>query len=382
MRNLTIQQDQKFRKANSSYKFKANSASPEVKAHVKGFGSKKEKDPDKTPKKETLLEQLLKLEKEGEELRFTPTQIEEVRKQIAALTSEEEQEKYYLLLQRAVKYKSQRDNQSMASVYEREIQGRSKVRDYMCNLTVLAMCLEYLGIDNPTKKKGQQFDDYLEDKRVELSKEYQKEIDKEFAPIKEKFDADMLVLNQKKQVLAQEIKNKLVEIDFLSYGSKGPTLPKTVRANTKELDEIYDKINGIVKDELMSHWEVYLQSFIASELSEANNNQLITLEKILLDKEKVSYDFYNQLLAIFLEDKVLHTQLNSDRKKILNKYHISPATNEPAYRTHHKVWLKLAKDFNVEGKYIEIMSGEKEKITPLKNYLKQGNAVLLSVFVC
>ncbi|NME67451.1 hypothetical protein [Flammeovirga aprica] len=203
MRSLAVQEKKKSQ--SSSYRFKANSASPDVKNHVKGFGGQEGKDSDKKTKKETLLDQLLKLEKEGEELRFTPTQIAEVRKQIAALTSVEEQKKYYLLLHKAVDYKSQRDNESPSSVYELEHYGKTKrplARDYMCNLTVLAMCLEYLGVENPVGEKKQQFEDYLETKRVELCEEYKKEFDKEHPLIKEVYNEAMLELNQKKQKLA------------------------------------------------------------------------------------------------------------------------------------------------------------------------------------
>jgi hypothetical protein len=61
---------------------------------------------------------------------------------------------YYTRLQGKVKYKSQRDNSQSGELADR-----------MCNLTSVAMALEYLGVKNP--EPAMQFEDYLEKVREE-----------------------------------------------------------------------------------------------------------------------------------------------------------------------------------------------------------------------
>lgn len=61
---------------------------------------------------------------------------------------------YYTQLQGKVKYKSQRDNNQSGELADR-----------MCNLTSVAMALEYLGVKNP--EPAMQFEDYLEKVRAE-----------------------------------------------------------------------------------------------------------------------------------------------------------------------------------------------------------------------
>lgn len=61
---------------------------------------------------------------------------------------------YYTRLQAKVEYKSQRDNNQSGELADR-----------MCNLTSVAMALEYLGVQNP--EPAMQFEDYLEKVRAE-----------------------------------------------------------------------------------------------------------------------------------------------------------------------------------------------------------------------
>jgi hypothetical protein len=84
---------------------------------------------------------------------------------------------YYARLQAKVEYKSQRDNNQSHSIADR-----------MCNLTSLAMALEYLGIKNP--EPSMQFEDYLE--KIRLEKGYPERIDSHsWDEVAKTFDAEM-----------------------------------------------------------------------------------------------------------------------------------------------------------------------------------------------
>ena len=92
---------------------------------------------------------------------LTPEQIARARELIAELP-EAEQAAQYERLQEKNEYKSQRDNEST---------GHGATQDNMCNLTSLAMCLEYCGISNPGTLNGTnypQFEDYLEALRIDI----------------------------------------------------------------------------------------------------------------------------------------------------------------------------------------------------------------------
>jgi peptidoglycan hydrolase-like protein with peptidoglycan-binding domain len=84
-------------------------------------------------------------------------EIDMARELIAALPDAGQRADYFVQLQSKVAYHSQRDNQSKS--------GDKLIGDVMCNLTSLAMCLEYLGVDNPYPEM--QYEDALEKIRVE-----------------------------------------------------------------------------------------------------------------------------------------------------------------------------------------------------------------------
>lgn len=88
------------------------------------------------------------LQKAGE---LPPEDIKKYREFITDLTSDEKIIWYYEL-QKHAPYHSQRDNENPNA-------------DVMCNLTTLAMNLEFLGVSCPDKNI--QFEDWLEEKRVE-----------------------------------------------------------------------------------------------------------------------------------------------------------------------------------------------------------------------
>lgn len=88
---------------------------------------------------------------------------------------------YYTRLQSKVKYKSQRDNNQSGDVADR-----------MCNLTSLAMALEYLGISNPDS--GKQFEDYLE--KVRSDKGYPPRTDSQtWGKLAGEFSVEMVSIN-------------------------------------------------------------------------------------------------------------------------------------------------------------------------------------------
>jgi hypothetical protein len=88
-----------------------------------------------------------------EKQRLTSKEIALARKYIAEL-DKLERAVYYTKLQEKVNYRNQRNNAQTADLADR-----------MCNLTSLAMALEYLGVENP--EPDLQFEDYLEKIRVE-----------------------------------------------------------------------------------------------------------------------------------------------------------------------------------------------------------------------
>ena len=89
--------------------------------------------------------------------RLTPDEIVAAREHIAALPDEARRSQLFEELQSKVTYHSQRDNVS--------VDKGQAIGDKMCNLTSLAMCLEYLGVRNPHPEM--QFEDALEKLRVE-----------------------------------------------------------------------------------------------------------------------------------------------------------------------------------------------------------------------
>jgi hypothetical protein len=89
--------------------------------------------------------------------RLSPDEMTAAREKIAALSDAAQREQLFLDLQAKVAYHSQRDNASK--------DHDKPIGDVMCNLTSLAMCLEYLGVKNPQPQM--QFEDYLEQLRVE-----------------------------------------------------------------------------------------------------------------------------------------------------------------------------------------------------------------------
>lgn len=102
---------------------------------------------------ENMKEMVKELEVLLEKQRLTSKEIALARKYIADL-DKPERAVYYTKLQEKVNYHNQRNNAQ-----------KSSVADRMCNLTSLAMALEYLGIENPEPDK--QLEDYLEEIRVE-----------------------------------------------------------------------------------------------------------------------------------------------------------------------------------------------------------------------
>jgi len=90
--------------------------------------------------------------------RLNTTEIRRARELIKLEMDEKRRGDLYIALQGKVHYHSQRDNQS------KDDKGKS-LGDVMCNLTSLAMVLEYLGVDNPDPTM--QYEDALEKIRVE-----------------------------------------------------------------------------------------------------------------------------------------------------------------------------------------------------------------------
>ena len=89
----------------------------------------------------------------GKSSLLTTDEIREYRK-IVAQIPESERSQYYRKLQEKTPYFNQRNNNSPG------VSG-----DVMCNLTVLANCLTYLGVENP--EPSMQFEDYFEKIREE-----------------------------------------------------------------------------------------------------------------------------------------------------------------------------------------------------------------------
>lgn len=91
----------------------------------------------------------IELQKSGE---IYPKKIKEYRDFINKNIVSNQKKIWYLELQKHVIYRSQRDNENPKA-------------DVMCNLTTLAMNLEYLGIECPNSKI--QFEDWLENRRIQ-----------------------------------------------------------------------------------------------------------------------------------------------------------------------------------------------------------------------
>ncbi|MBB6463450.1 hypothetical protein [Flammeovirga kamogawensis] len=108
--------------------------------------------------------------------------------------------------------------------------------------------------------------------------------------------------------------------------------------------------------------------------------QSTLLKNGIIRLEDVSKDDGGSIMDIFLEEKNINKIFNEGVNGLIWKYGKNTKTGEFAIRIQSAVWTKLAKSFGVKAKYLAIDSGKKEKITPLKEYLKKGNAVLLSVF--
>lgn len=96
-----------------------------------------------------------------EKERLSVKEIQRARILIKELTIPQ-RKPYYLELQKKVNYKNQRNNTSIGERLTGEI---GSIGYIMCNLTCLAMTLEYLGVENPDSTM--QFEDFLEDRRVD-----------------------------------------------------------------------------------------------------------------------------------------------------------------------------------------------------------------------
>ncbi len=96
----------------------------------------------------------------NEETRLTAEQIQQARNLIDAIQDEEVRGDYFMKLQWKVQYNNQRDSTVTENGTRVEKSGGG-----ICNLTALAMCLEYLGIQNP--KPEMEYEDALETIRQE-----------------------------------------------------------------------------------------------------------------------------------------------------------------------------------------------------------------------
>ncbi len=95
-----------------------------------------------------------------EDTRLTAEQIQQARTLIDDIQDEEVRGDYFMKLQWKVQYNNQRD-----STVEENGSRVEKGSGGICNLTALAMCLEYLGIPNP--KPEMEYEDALETIRQE-----------------------------------------------------------------------------------------------------------------------------------------------------------------------------------------------------------------------
>ena len=91
---------------------------------------------------------------------LTPEQVKEVRDLIIQITDDEARKVYYSSLQSKVKYENQRD--SIVKEGSKRVENKN---GGICNLTSLAMVLQYLGISNP--HPDMQYEDALEKVRQE-----------------------------------------------------------------------------------------------------------------------------------------------------------------------------------------------------------------------
>jgi hypothetical protein len=89
--------------------------------------------------------------------RLSIAEIAQARRLIGQVSNPSQRGDLFAALQAKVPYYSQRDNTSREA-------RRGNIGDVMCNLTSLAMCLTYLGVQNPNPQL--QYEDALEQIRV------------------------------------------------------------------------------------------------------------------------------------------------------------------------------------------------------------------------
>jgi len=178
---------------------------------------------------------------------LTAEQIKNVRQSIASLTDEAQKHELYLELQKKTPYHNQRNNESKAT--QSDAAGNSSwlkegdpVGDIMCNLTSLAMDLEYLGVSNPDPKM--QFEDYLEKLRKDkglggrTDAETWKKLAKEF-----NINSKTISLwTSEKNILKAKLLPELAAGGAISLSAFGNNKGHIVR-----LEEIND--NGMVVDD-------------------------------------------------------------------------------------------------------------------------------------
>ncbi len=129
------------------------------KVFIQGLANRREAEIDALPADELDL----RLGLDGYQRVYTPVQIKEARKIIAAEKETTKKEHLNLLLQNKVAYHNQRDNASTGLPGDRKNNRKdNRIGDIMCNLTSLAMALETVGISNPEPQNFPQFEDYLE----------------------------------------------------------------------------------------------------------------------------------------------------------------------------------------------------------------------------
>ncbi|MBL7792405.1 MAG: VCBS repeat-containing protein [Saprospiraceae bacterium] len=98
--------------------------------------------------------------------RYSPERITEFRNYINTVKTPKERAVLFGFLQKKVGYHSQRDNLFTEVTYNSKKVDTKMIGDVMCNLTSLAMSLEYLGVPNP-KGRSWQYEDALESIRYD-----------------------------------------------------------------------------------------------------------------------------------------------------------------------------------------------------------------------
>jgi hypothetical protein len=117
--------------------------------------------------------------------RYSAKEIGLAREKIKKEEGVEKRGDLYQILQKKVIYRNQRNNLTdgansqdvNANQYDRVRKIGDRIGDIMCQLTALAMCLEYVGIKNREPEKFPQFEDYLEDLRVKRKLPHRTEMD-------------------------------------------------------------------------------------------------------------------------------------------------------------------------------------------------------------